>query len=143
MSWHTNSKNSFLSVVKILTNTVILFSNRHMHLKNCSKGFNGTSGLWHWKSVGKVLQNHVVCEILTNLLNQNASITIPYNVSWRKRLLLFETLSYKTLTPRRDYGGCLRDSLQALKISNAQNTTRDMNVVTEYGVVVRRRNYIA
>ena len=68
LSWHTNSTNLFLSVIKTLTNTVVLFSNRHMHLRNFSKGFNGVSGLWRLKSVGKVLQNHVVCEILTNLL---------------------------------------------------------------------------
>ena len=92
--------NLFLSVVKTLTNTVVLFLNRHMHLKNFSKAFNGVSGLWRWKNVGKVLQNHVVCEILTDLLNQYALMTIPYKVSLRKRLLRFELLSYKTLTPR-------------------------------------------
>ena len=42
----------------------------------------------------------------------------------------------KLLRLEEIYAGCLRDSLQALKISNAQNTTRDMNVVTEYDVVV-------
>ena len=102
LSWRMNSTNLFLSVVKTLINTVVLFSNWHMHLKNCSKGFNGASGLWRWKSIGKVIQNPIVCEILRNLFNQNASMTIPYKVSWRKLLLLFEPLPYKTLTPRRD-----------------------------------------
>ena len=52
----------------------------------------------------------------------------------------------KLLRLEEIYAGCLRDSLQALKISYAQNEsylTRDMNVVTECDVVIRRRNHIA
>ena len=62
-------------------------------------------------------------------------MTIPYKVSWRKRLLLFEPYRIKLLRLEEIYA----DSLQALKISNAENTTRDMNVVTECDVVLHGR----